>query len=335
MIAEHLPRIALAHLPTPIEELPRLRQALRDEVAGMPVPRLLIKRDDQTGLAMGGNKARKLEFLVAEALQQEADTLITAGAPQSNHCRQTAAAAAKMGLRCLLVLGGPAPMLEGGNLLLDRMLGAEVVWVGERDRSAVMAEVAEKARRAGGRPYVVPYGGSNAVGAAAYAAAFQEMHQQASAWDLEVDQVVVASSSGGTQAGMLVGARAMGSRTRINGISIDKKTSNFQAELVALADATATLLDLELELPMEEFIVHDSYLGGGYGVVGEPERSALSLLAATEGLLLDPVYTARALAGLRDLVRRGHFREEETVLFWHTGGLPALFAYADLLGPGQ
>jgi D-cysteine desulfhydrase len=331
MIAGRLPRVSLAHLPTAVEELPRLRTALQDQFPGAPVPRLLVKRDDQTGLATGGNKTRKLETLLADALDQGAEVILTVGAPQSNHCRQTAAAAARCGLSCVLVLGGSAPMLAGGNLLLDQLLGAEIVWAGSRDRLVVLEETSEARRTAGQRPYLVPYGGSNALGAAAYAVAMEELTEQLAASSQQVDHVVFASSSGGTQAGLVVGARALGFEGSIQGISVDRQAVEFCRALAILANETGQLLSLPSRFEPEDFVVHDAYLGAGYGIVGEAERGAIRLMAATEGLLVDPVYTARALAGLIDLIGQGRFHREETVLFWHTGGLPALFAYADLL----
>jgi D-cysteine desulfhydrase family pyridoxal phosphate-dependent enzyme len=331
MTLKTLPRLPLAHLPTPLEPLSRLRSALQAEDPARPVPLLLVKRDDQTGLASGGNKTRKLEYLLAEALAGEADTVLTVGAPQSNHCRQTAAAAARAGLRCVLVLGGNAPQLEGGNLLLDRLLGAEIVWAGEQDRLALLAETAQAQAASGHRPYVITYGGSSPVGAAGYAVALQELLEQAGRGGWTVDDVVVASSSGGTQAGMAVGAWAARFQGQLHGISIDRRAGEFQPALAELAMQTASLLGVSHAFRAEEMIVHDSYLGGGYGVLGDPEREAIRLLAASEGLLADPVYTGRALAGLFDLIRQSRFGAEETVVFWHTGGLPALFAYAEQL----
>lgn len=332
MTLDSLPRLPLAHLPTPLEPLPRLRAALLAQDPSRPVPMLLVKRDDQTGLASGGNKTRKLEYLLAEALAAGADTVLTVGAPQSNHCRQTAAGAAKAGLHCVLVLGGAAPHLEGGNLLLDRLFGAEIVWAGERDRLALLAESAQAQSAAGRRPHVIPYGGSSPVGAAGYAVAFREMMDQAQAAGWRVDHVVTASSSGGTQAGMAVGAWAAGFAGQVHGVSIDRSAADFQPALAALATQTASLLGVAHDFQAGEMIVHDAYLGGGYGVLGDDERAAIRLLAATEGLLADPVYTGRALAGLLDMIREGRFRADETVVFWHTGGLPALFAYAAQLG---
>lgn len=329
-----LPRLPLAHLPTPLETLPRLRAALQAEDPGRPVPRLLVKRDDQTGLASGGNKTRKLEYLLGEALAQGADTVLTVGAPQSNHCRQTAAAAAKAGLRCLLVLGGHAPRLTGGNLLLDRLLGAQIIWAGQEDRLALLAETARSQAASGYRPWVIPYGGSSPAGAAGYALAFQELLAQAQAAGWQMDHVATASSSGGTQAGMAVGAWAAGFTGQIHGISIDQRAGDFQPALAELAQQTASLLGAPHPFRAEAMIVHDAYLGAGYGVLGDAERAAIDLLARTEGLLVDPVYTGRALAGLLDLIRQRRFAASETVVFWHTGGLPALFAYAEQLDQG-
>ena len=320
------PRVSIAHLPTPLEEMPRLSEALGG-------PRLFVKRDDQTGLATGGNKARKLEFLVADALEKGADTIITAGAVQSNHARQTAAAAARFGLRCCLVLSGQSPDRWTGNLLLDELLGAEIRWAGERERSQVMEEVAEEMTRLGRRPYIVPLGGSNPVGAAGYVGAMVELTAQLEVRDLQVERVVFPTGSGGTQAGLMVGAKALGFAGRIEGVSVSPTKDVLKARLEELVTETAAFLGLDLSFDGEDFIVHDDYLGEGYARMGPPEREAIRLSARTEGLLLDPVYTGRAMAGLIDLIRRGVFGQDETVLFWHTGGTPALFAYADeLLG---
>jgi D-cysteine desulfhydrase len=319
-------RVALCHLPTPIEELPRLSRALGG-------PRILVKRDDLTGLAAGGNKARKLEYLIADALQQKATTVITAGAPQSNHARQTAAAAARYGLQCVLVLGPLAPPERQGNLLLDDLFGARIRWAGDRDRHALMEEVAAEERSAGRKAYIIPYGGSNAIGASAYVVAMDELFRQALHQGLHLDHIVIASSSGGTQAGIVTGARALSFRGRILGISVDKPAAALRRIIVDLSQLTAAHLGLHEEVEPEHVHISDAYLGEGYGVLGEAEREAIRLVARTEGLLLDPVYTGRAMAGLIDLTRQGEFASQETVLFWHTGGTPALFAYAhQLLG---
>ena len=324
MLTENLPRVSIAHLPTPLEEMPRLSEALGG-------PRLFVKRDDQTGLATGGNKARKLEFLVAEAMEKGADTIITAGAAQSNHARQTAAAAAKFGLGCCLVLTGQSPSRWNGNLLLDEFLGAEIRWAGERDRTQVMTEVAEEMMHLGRHPYIIPIGGSNPVGAAGYLAAMEELMEQLAERDLQVDRVVFPTGSGGTQAGMMVGAKALGFAGQIEGISVGGTEEELKASLEKLVPETTAFLGLDLSFASQDFIVHDAYIGEGYAKIGPPEREAIRLSARTEGLLVDPVYTGRAMAGLIDLIRKGVFGKDETVLFWHTGGTPALFAYADEL----
>ena len=322
MLTETLARVSIAHLPTPLEPLSRL-------TAQLGGPELWIKRDDQTGLATGGNKARKLEFLVADALAQGADTLITAGAAQSNHARQTAAAAAKFGLACTLALRGEEPPRVQGNLLLDRVLGAEVVWAADRPLEDAMARVSDELRAVGRCPYVVPYGGSNPIGASGYAAAMEELLAQCAERELHFDHIVLASSSGGTQAGLMVGARALAYGGQVLGISVDQGASTLRHRLADLATATADRLGLALAFTPEDFYVDDGYLGGGYGVVGELERAAIRTLARTEGMLLDPVYTGRAFGGLLDLVRRGKVGRHERVLFWHTGGTTGVFGYGE------
>ena len=315
-----LPRLRFAHLPTPVEPMPRL-------AADLGGPALWIKRDDQTGLAFGGNKTRKLEFLLADAQAHGARTVVTAGAVQSNHCRQTAAAAARFGFECVLVLAGSPPKTANGNLFLDHLLGAKIVWAQGEDREALLRSTFEKASADGRRPYLVPYGGSNPLGAAAYAAALAEFLAQ----DVAVDWIVFATSSGGTQAGLVAGARAHGFRGRITGISVDEPAAALSARVAALATQGMGLLGLEGSIGAAEIEVNDRFLGGGYGVMGEREKEAIRLFAQNEGILLDPVYTGRAAGGMIDLIRTGEISAEERVLFWHTGGTPALFAYADQL----
>lgn len=323
-------RVHLAQLPTPVERMKRLS----DFLGG---PALLVKRDDQTGLGLGGNKTRKLEFLVADALEQGCEVLLTAGAAQSNHCRQTAAAAAKAGLRCELVLGGRHGELPEGNLLLDTLFGAVVHWTGMERRGERMQERAEELRRGGSRPYVIPYGGSNGVGAVGYVVAMAELVGQMSALGARVDRIVVASSSGGTQAGLVLGKKIARFEGEIIGISIDKGERGpepFESEMTGIANAAAERLGLDVRCAPEDFHVRYGFLGGGYGVVGALEREAIRVTARCEGLLLDPVYTGRAMGALFSIIRE--FDRSEHVLFWHTGGAPALFAYAgDLLGGGE
>ncbi len=328
MLTDRLPRVNLGFFPTPVEELPRLSKALGG-------PRIFVKRDDQTGLAGGGNKTRKLEFSVAEALKRGCDTLITLGGVQSNHCRQTAAAAAKLGLRCVLVLRGTPPAEWNGNLLLDRIVGAEVVFSGARTREDVAAEVVEREKSAGRKPFLIPVGASDEYGSVGYVAAIEELAGQLRATGLAPDRVVFASSSFGTQAGMVAGAKAIGFKPQIAAIAIDSPSRELREGVAELAAKVAARLGLGLKFSPGEIVGYDGYLGGGYAVMGGPEKEAIELAGGTEGLLLDPVYTGRAMAGLVDLVRKGEFRKDETLLFWHTGGSAALFAYAEGLMGGK
>jgi len=324
-----IPRVPLAQLPTPISPLPRLSTALGG-------PALFIKRDDQTGLATGGNKTRKLEYLMADALQAGADCVITAGSTQSNHARQTAAAARACGLEPHLVLyapGGTAPAKVQGNILIDLLLGAVIHWTDERaPYTRTLQRVEDDLRAAGRRPYVAPYGGSNATGLLGYVNAMFEVAAQEAGQPF--DAHVFATSSGGTQAGMLLGAVLAGVPGRLIGISVDERRADLAPRAAALANAGAEKLGVSWRIKAEDphIIVEEGYLGGGYAVIGEAEREAIRLLAQSEGMLVDPVYTGRALAGLIDMVRRGRFGHSERVLFWHTGGAAALFAFADELG---
>jgi D-cysteine desulfhydrase family pyridoxal phosphate-dependent enzyme len=323
-----IPRLKFAHLPTPIEALPRVSSFLGG-------PKLYVKRDDMTGLALGGNKTRKLEFLLAEAQANGARTVITAGAAQSNHCRQTAAAAARTGFECILVLSGEPSELEEGNLLLDKLLGAEIVWTSRSDRDRDLKKTFNIAWQKGRRPYLIPYGGSNPTGAAAYYYAFLEMMEQALDSPLKghPDWIVFPSSSGGTQAGMVLGAKLSGFQGNVLGISIDEPVASLQEKVSELVRGTAEMLGVEVDIQTNEVLVNADYLGGGYGVMGDPERDAIHLFARMEGLILDPVYTGRAAAGLVDLIRKGHFKADQTILFWYTGGAPALFTekYQDII----
>jgi D-cysteine desulfhydrase family pyridoxal phosphate-dependent enzyme len=318
----HLPRVSLAQLPTPVEELPRLSERL----AG---PTLLVKRDDQTGLATGGNKARKLEFLVADALAQGADTLVTQGSSQSNHCRQTAAAAARLGLSCVLLLRGNEPSGPSeANLLLNRLLGARLRFGG-----VSLDEAGKDLRREGRRPYLIPTGGSSPTGVAGYVAATEELFQQLEETGRLVDTIVVATGSGGTQAGIALGARQRGFSGRILGISVSRSAPAARGAISDLANGTADRLGLSGGFQPGDFEVDDSFLGEGYGIMSGLEARAIRTVAESEGLLLDPVYTGRAFGGLMQLIEQADVGRSENVLFWHTGGTPALFRsdYATLL----
>ena len=311
-----IPRLHFAHLPTPIEELRRLSEFLHG-------PHLLIKRDDQTGLAFGGNKTRKLEFLVAEAFGQGARTLISGGALQSNHCRQTAAAAARFGLDCILVLNGEMPDHPSANLLLDQLFGAEIVTIAERNlRDQTLQNTFNKAVMDGRQPYLVPYGGSSPTGALSYAFALEELMQQG----LDPDWIVFATSSGGTHAGLVLGQRLFGYKGKVLGISIDEPEDWLKSHVSELASQASEKLGERIDIKPEDVLANDHYCKAGYGVLTATEREAVQLFAKYEGLLLDPVYTGRAAAGMIDLIRQGFFKKDETILFWHTGGQPALFA---------
>jgi D-cysteine desulfhydrase len=311
-----IPRIHFAHLPTPIEELPRLSKILGG-------PGILVKRDDQTGLAFGGNKTRKLEFLVAEARERGAKMLISAGALQSNHCRQTAAAAARFGFGCTLVLNGEMPEHPSSNLLLDQLFGAEIVTIKDRaSRDQILQETYDKAVTAGKKPYLVPYGGSSPTGALGYAFAVKEFVEQ----NVHADWIVFATSSGGTHAGLVLGQRVFGYRGQVLGISIDEPEEWLKAHVSKLASDASEKLGQRIDFGRKDVLANEDYCKAGYGVLTDAEREAVRLFARLEGLLLDPVYTGRAAAGMMDLIRKGFFKKDETVLFWHTGGQSALFA---------
>jgi len=313
---KEVPRLRFAHLPTPIDELGRLSKALGG-------PRIFVKRDDATGLALGGNKTRKLEFLIADALKKGAATIVTAGAAQSNHCRQTAAAAAKFGLDCVLVLNGPRPEAASANILLDSLLGARIVWVERReDRERAQMEICAELETAGKAPYFMPYGGSTPIGALGYAFAVEEAMKQG----MDADWYVFGTSSGGTHAGLVLGARLFGLRGKVLGISIDESEAWLKERVSSLASDASELLGPRIEVQPEDILANDAYCRAGYGVLTDAEIEAVGLFARTEGLLLDPVYTGRAAAGLIDLARKGFFGKNDKVLFWNTGGQPALFA---------
>ena len=329
MLLGKFPRVSLTHAPTPLEEMPRLTKSLGG-------PRLLIKRDDCTGLAFGGNKTRKLEFLVGDALAQGADTVITAGAVQSNHCRQTAAAAAKLGLRCILVLTPSREKAYTGNILLDEMLKADVRLVdGGEDVQPTFERVIEEVRDAGGNPYLIPIGGSNSIGAMGYVSLVEEMLYQANQRGTVIDYIVSATGSGGTQSGLIVGSLALNTGIRVIGIGVSRSKEESYARISRIAAETVERLGIQCSIASDDIEVHDEYIGEGYGAVTPGMVEAVRMVAETEGIILDPVYTGKAMAGLIDLVRMGRFSSEDTVVFMHTGGTPALFAYADAFQPAS
>jgi L-cysteate sulfo-lyase len=321
------PRKSLGFFPTPVVEL----RALSAFLGG---PRIFMKRDDQTGLALGGNKVRKLEFLMADAIAAGADVVVTGGAAQSNHCRQTAAAAAVCGMGCHLALGGSPPASLNGNLLLDTLLGATLHWSGVCRKGENIPEICEDLRQKGKNPYIIPYGGSNVIGAAGFVEAVRETAMQLGPEIAGLSHVVFASSSGGTHAGLLVGKALYGLDCEITGICIDKGETggkSLAGHIVELANGAAVIHGLSRLFSADEVILLEDYVGAGYGVIGKLEREAVLLTARHEGILLDPVYTGRAMGGLIDLIRKKELGRSDTVLFWHTGGSPALFASADEL----
>ncbi len=317
------PRYPLGFFPTPVMPMKRL-------AAHFGGPALYIKRDDQTGLALGGNKTRKLEFLLGDALSRGRNMLITGGAAQSNHCRQTAAAAAVAGIGCTLLLGGDPVNEPDGNLLLDELLSATIYWDKENQRGEGLEELAEQVSQEGFKPYVIPYGGSNATGALGYVSMAGELAEQIRTGDYPVDHIVFASSSGGTHAGLVVGKELHDLKAQIHGICIDKhegKGLPYREMVRVLASETAVKCGVDIQFKAHEIILYDEYLGEGYGVVGDTEREAIGLTARLEGIILDPVYTGRAMGALIDLIRGNHFSKKDHILFLHTGGAPALFAY--------
>jgi D-cysteine desulfhydrase family pyridoxal phosphate-dependent enzyme len=325
------------NLPTPLVPAPNLTKALGG-------PEILIKRDDLTGLALGGNKSRKLEYLVADALEKGATVLLTAGAPQSNHCRQTAAAARIAGLGCVLIFA-PYSKTYGstdpdqpvqGNLLLDQIFGADIRWYHGvwPERLTFMDQIADELREAGEVPYVIPGGGSNAVGATAYVAAMYEIVGQLIDMNMSASHLYTTSStSGGTHAGLAVGQRLTGHPFDIVGITCDQGTRKTMDVVVPLANRTADYLQADFQLAEDDLIFDEDYYLPGYGIPNDACLEAIKLVARTEAVLLDPVYTGKTMAGLIDHIRSGRIDSTETVIFHHTGGTPALFAQAEAIAP--
>jgi L-cysteate sulfo-lyase len=330
MNLDRFPRIDLCHVPTPLEFMPRLTQHLGG-------PQIWIKRDDCTGMALGGNKARKLEFLLGEALKQGADHLVTLGALQSNHVRQTAAAAARLGLACTVILEHRHPnpdyaYLHNGNMLLDGLLGAEIVnCPGGTDMPAALRQVGDQLRAKGHRPYLIPSGGSNPLGTLGYVKAAQELLLQAQEKNFAPDRVVVASGSAGTQAGLVVGLAAQASTASVQGFAVSQAEHLQHQRVAALAAATARFIGHTDELPPQAVRVNADYLGEGYSIPSAAMVDAVQQVARLEGILLDPVYTGKAMAGLMDWARTGRFRRDENVVFIHTGGQAGLFGFCDTL----
>jgi L-cysteate sulfo-lyase len=320
------PRVFLAHLPTPLERLDRLSKDLGG-------PEIWIKRDDCTGLSTGGNKTRKLEFLMAEALEQGADTVITQGATQSNHARQTAAFAAKLGLSCHILLedrtGSNDPNYNSnGNVLLDHLHGATTSRrAGGADMAAEMEVLADQLRAQGRKPYVIPGGGSNPTGALGYVNCAFELLGQVNDRGLRIDHIVTATGSAGTQAGLITGLKALNAGIPLLGIGVRAPKEKQEENVFALAQRTAEKLGCPGVVSRDDVVANSSYVGAGYGIPRADTIEAIQMFAQLEGILLDPVYSGKGAAGLIDLVRKGRFTKGQRVVFLHTGGAAGLFGY--------
>ncbi|MBI3683642.1 MAG: D-cysteine desulfhydrase family protein [Acidobacteria bacterium] len=315
---EQIPRLSLGHYPTPIEKLPRLRAALGN------APKLCIKRDDCTGPGFGGNKVRKLEYVLAAAQAEGADTVITCGGEKSNHCRVTAMLAARLGLECVLALNRASHEAKPASLAIGQWVGARIVSVERREqRAPAMERMAAELRGQGKRPYIIPLGASTPLGAMGYVAAASVLAAQMEAAGLRFDAIFLSSSSGGTHAGLAAGRELfLRPEVQLYGVSPDDAAACIQAAVSGIVQGIGARLGVTLDAPVT---VLDEYIGPRYGVESEAGREAFDLVARTEGIVLDPVYTAKAMAGLIDWIRKGRLAPEMRVLFWHTGGQMALF----------
>ena len=336
------PKKNLIHLPTPFQKLENLTRSLGG-------PEIFIKRDDLTGLAFGGNKSRKLEFIIQDALDKKADVIITWASVQSNWCLQTAAAARKFGIKPVLLLFKTYDLPEeyDGNLLLDFILDAEIrikeaekgKVVRMEDVEEIIEEITNEIREWGYVPYVAPIGGSlvggsmdKPLGAVSYLNTFVETMEQCETMGIEIDYIVLASGSGGTQAGLTVGAKAIKDNIKVLGISVSDEKEPYSQDILVIAQDTVKALDFALKIEKEDVIIFDEYIKEGYGIVNKEVSDALRLVAVKEGIFLDPVYTGKAMVALIDLIQKGYFRKEDKIVFLHTGGTPALFPNKHKLG---
>ncbi len=323
----NFPKKNIGFFPTPLHKLENLTKYFNR-------PSIYIKRDDMTGLAFGGNKTRKLEFLMGDALSKNCDCVITGGASQSNHCRQTAAAAAQSGLECHLALGGEEPDSFTGNLLLDKLFDAKIHWCGEFRKGEKIPAIHSQLAAKGKKPYIIPYGGSNKIGALGFVEAMGELKSQSEEMKIKIDKIIFASSSGGTHSGMIVGNILYNLNSTLIGVQIDKSENEdkpYSSLIAELANEILTELDIKRNVNEKDLILRNEFMGDGYGIVGELERNAIKLLAGKEGILVDPVYTGRVFGALMNMIENKEFSKGENVLFWHTGGTPALFSYYDKL----
>ncbi len=332
MNLQDFPRVRLGHWPTPLEPMKGLARRLGAD-------RLYIKRDDCTGLATGGSKTRKLEFLAGEAVHQGADTLLTQGAVQSNHVRQTAAAAAFLGMACEAILeervkDAPAHYHQSGNVLLDHLFGVRLHRVpGGTAMDAALESLAQKLRVQGRKPYVITGGGSNALGSLGYVDCVLELQRQCTAMDLRKPHLVHATGSAGTQAGLVAGVHALGLDWPVTGIGVRAPKEAQEARVFDLAQRVLSLLGVDQPLPRDRVVADDRFIGDGYGIPTSSMVEAVTMLARTEGILADPVYTGKGLAGLLEMVRSGRFAPDEDVIFVHTGGAAGLFGYVSTFAP--
>lgn len=320
-------KISLGFFPTPLQALHNLSKKYPDY-------HIFIKRDDNTGLASGGNKTRKLEYLIKQAIDEGCDTIITAGAQQSNHCRQTAAACAMAGLNCHLLLGGEEPSVYDGNLLLSKTLGASIHFTGENRKGEDQDSLKSQLESEGCKCCVIPYGGSNLIGAMGFVHAVKELKEQLTEKQLKIDYIFFASSSGGMQAGLLLGKAFYQLSAELVAISIDKDETNglcLEDFVFNLVQQGSSKLNISKHMQRSDIQLIRDYDKAGYGVVTRHEKNAMNELAKTEGILLDPVYTGRAFAGMLDFLKQKKIPAKSNVLFWHTGGLPAIFKYAEEL----
>lgn len=325
MKLDEIPRVTLTHLPTPLEEAPRLG-------ARLGLKRLLVKRDDCTSLTLGGNKARKLEYLMADALAEYCDVVLTDGGPQSNHARMTAGATRKVGIdRCILFLGGPRFEHFYGNLLLDLILGAEVKLMPDatvNEMEEAMQQEAERLRKYGHNPYVIPIGGSTSLSILGYVRAMRELAEQLQ--ELGEDKapyIFLAVGSAGTISGCALGVRLFMPEAKLIGISVSRKSKPLRETSADLANGAARLIEVNETFTPEDFTIADDYYGERYGIPTDMGNAAILTAARTEGLILDPVYTGKAMSGLIDMAQRGLIDVDRTVVFIHTGGSPALMAF--------
>jgi len=330
MLLSRYPRVSLAHLPTPLEYLPRLTKHLNG-------PNIYVKRDDCTGLGTGGNKTRKLEFLIADAIEKKADVIITQGAVQSNHARQTAAAAAKVGMKCELIFekrvtDASVAYMESGNVFLDKLFGANIREVENgSDMNMEMENISSDLKEKGMNPYIIPGGGSNPIGALGYVDCILELISQANSMNVVFDKIIHATGSAGTQAGIVVGVKALNSKIPVLGIGVNANKKKQEEKVFKLACELCDFLGMPGLVEREDIIANCDYVGDGYGVSTDEMNAAILMLARQEGLLFDPVYSGKGLAGMIDLIKKDQLKKDENIVFIHTGGSAGLFAYHDLL----